>query len=100
MQDQVPKKKDSVGSKWILPSTWSNIIGGRSKSKERLEDDSCGLKRTFSSPDIAVFTQTCPNIQLCRCGRIFDINHGAVLSSAKNTSFNFFTCLCGLFIND
>jgi hypothetical protein len=42
------------------------MISGRSKSKERLEDEAGGLKRTISSPDIAVFTQTCPNIQLCR----------------------------------
>jgi hypothetical protein len=73
-QDQVPKKKDSVGSKWILPTSWTNIISGRSKSKERLEEDGSGLKRTFSSPDITVFTQTCPNIQLCRLAFLLQLH--------------------------
>ncbi|XP_023343104.1 regulator of G-protein signaling loco isoform X3 [Eurytemora carolleeae] len=58
------KKNKQDNKKWSL-SNWSNIIG-RPKSKER-EPDLPGLTtRTFSSPNIALLAQTCPDIEFTR----------------------------------
>jgi len=51
--------------KWSLPA-WTNIIGGIAKVKEK-DHELPGLSsRTFSSPDIALLSQTCPDIQFAR----------------------------------